>query len=259
MIDQARKPPRKPLIAGNWKMNGTLESVSVLARAVVDGCRGTSVDVVMMPAFPHLAPVARHLDAANPALGAQDLSPHPDGARTGDVSAAMLVDLGVRHVLVGHSERRLDHAEDNAIVASKFSAALSAGLVPVLCVGETLQQREAGRTEAVIAAQFDAVAAKVGTRGLADAVIAYEPVWAIGTGRTATPEQAQAIHAFIRSRIAQLDATIAGQIRILYGGSMKPQNASELLACDDIDGGLIGGASLVAGDFLAIVSAAASR
>lgn len=253
MSEQARKP----LIVGNWKMNGTLESVSGLARRVVDGCRETPVDVVMMPAFPHLAPVARHLDAANPALGAQDLSPHPDGARTGDVSAAMLVDLGVRFVLVGHSERRLDHAEGDALVAAKFSAARTAGLVPVLCVGETLEQREAGQTEAVIAAQFDAVAGEIGSSGFDDAVIAYEPVWAIGTGRTATPEQAQAVHAFIRSRIAQLDATIAAQIRILYGGSMKPQNASALLACDDIDGGLIGGASLVADDFLAIVGAAA--
>lgn len=249
---------RKRLIAGNWKMNGTLESVSGLARRVVDGCRETPVDVVMMPAFPHLAPVAQHLDAANPMLGAQDLSPHPDGARTGDVSASMLVDLGVRYVLVGHSERRQDHAEDDALVAAKFRAARAAGMVPVLCMGETLEQREAGRTEAVIVAQFDTVAGEVGPGGFADAVIAYEPVWAIGTGRTATPEQAQTVHAFIRSRLTRLDATIADQIRILYGGSMKPRNASALLACDDIDGGLIGGASLVTDDFLAIVNAAAN-
>jgi len=253
MIEQRRKP----LIAGNWKMNGTLESAAGLARRVIDGCRGVSVDVVMMPSFPHLEPVARQLDAANPALGAQDLSPKPDGAHTGDVSAAMLVDLGLRYVLVGHSERRQDHGETDGLVAAKFVAAVEAGLIPVLCLGETLEQREAGRTEAVIGTQLDAVAEQAGKSRFTEAVIAYEPVWAIGTGRTATPDQAQAVHAFIRSRVARLDATIASQIRILYGGSMKPQNASGLLRCDDIDGGLIGGASLVAEDFLAIINAAA--
>ncbi len=252
MIDQKRRP----LIAGNWKMNGTVESSLSLAAQVIDGCPQDTAEVVLMPAVAHLAPVARLLDGAIPELGAQDLSPDPNGARTGDVSASMLADLGVRYVLVGHSERRHYHAEDDACVAAKFVAARGAGLIPVVCVGETLEQRESGRTEAVVGAQFDVVAEMAGIAAFAHAVIAYEPVWAIGTGRTASPDQAQAVHAFIRSRVAQLDATISREIRILYGGSMKPQNASDLLACDDIDGGLIGGASLVAGDFLAIVGAA---
>ena len=192
------------------------------------------------------------------AIGAQDLSAHGGaGAYTGEISGAMLADLGLRYVLVGHSERREYHGEDDALVAEKFLAAQAAGLVPLLCVGESLEQREAGATEEVVGRQLDAVVERSGVAAFGRAVLAYEPVWAIGTGRTATPEQAQAVHAFLRHRLAQQDATIASCIRILYGGSMKAANAASLLGCEDIDGGLIGGASLSAEEFIAIAGAAA--
>jgi triosephosphate isomerase len=190
------------------------------------------------------------------AIGAQDVSEHAQGAFTGEVAASMLRDIGATHVLVGHSERRQYHGESSACVAAKFAQAQAAGLIPVLCVGETLEQRDAGATEAVVGEQLDAVVQHSGIAALATAVMAYEPVWAIGTGRTATPAQAQAVHAFIRDKLAAVDATIASSLRILYGGSVKPANAAELFAQADIDGGLIGGASLVAEDFLAICAAA---
>ena len=253
-------PDRRPLIAGNWKMNGSAAMARELIAGIASG-RPEGPEVAVMPPFPYLA-LARDAIAAAGAetdilLGAQDLSPRPPGAHTGDVAAAMLRDCGVELVLVGHSERREDHGESDAVVAAKFVAAIEAGLIPVLCVGETLAQRDDGQAESVIAAHLDAVVREAGIAAFEQAVIAYEPVWAIGTGRTATPEQAQQIHAFIRSRLANESATIAGRIRILYGGSMKPANASALLACEDIDGGLIGGASLDAASFLGIVEAAA--
>lgn len=256
---------RKPLIAGNWKMNGSVEMAETLADAIAAGVDGgstggnsgggNSVEVLLIPPFPYLDRLSERAASAGMLLGAQDVSAHESGAYTGEVSGAMLADVGASHVLVGHSERRQMHGETDEVVAAKFEAARSAGLKPVLCVGETREQREAGETESVIGAQVDAVIARCGAAGFDGAVIAYEPVWAIGTGLVATPEQAQRVHAFIRARLADHDATIARCIRILYGGSMKPQNAADLLACSDIDGGLIGGASLKADEFLAIIAA----
>lgn len=249
----------KALIAGNWKMNLDRQRAGALAEAVGKAARAANserADMLLIPPYPYLEVVAAALADAPVALGAQDVSAHAEGAYTGEVSGQMLADCGCSHVLVGHSERRSGHHESNQQVADKFAAALSAGLVPVLCVGETLDQRQAGQTEAVVLAQLDTVLDQVGIAGFADAVVAYEPVWAIGTGETATPAQAQAVHALIRSRLRQADGTIGGQVQVLYGGSMKPENAAELLACEDIDGGLIGGASLQAESFLAIYQAA---
>jgi triosephosphate isomerase len=248
---------RRPMVAGNWKMHGSRAmAVELVERVAVSV--PAAVDVVLLPPFPYLAElIARHRDAAC-AFGAQDLSRHVEGAYTGEVAGAMLKDIGCSHVLVGHSERRQYHAESNALVADKFVAAQAAGLTPVLCVGETLAEREQGATEAVIAAQLNAVIDAAGMDAFADAVVAYEPVWAIGTGRTATPAQAQAVHAFIRDKFAGLNATIADSLRLLYGGSVKPANAAELFGQPDVDGGLIGGASLVAADFLVICAAAQS-
>jgi triosephosphate isomerase len=212
---------------------------------------------VVLPPLPYVGPLAAQFAGSALAFGAQDVSSHAEGAYTGEVSASMLAELGARYVLVGHSERRQYHAEDSALVALKFQAAQAAGLQPILCLGEDLAQREAGRTEAVIAEQLGPVLERVGVGAFAGAVVAYEPVWAIGTGRTASPEQAQAVHAFIRGEVAARDATIAGSLPILYGGSVKPANAASLFSQADVDGGLIGGASLVAADFLAIATAAA--
>ena len=244
---------RRKIVAGNWKMHATRAS----ARALVDAIAAApamACEIAVFPPFVYLA----ELIAAHPRLGfgAQDVSAHDKGAFTGEVAAAMVRDIGARYALVGHSERRQYHAESNAVVAAKFVQSQAAGLVPVLCVGETLEQRDAGQTESVIAAQLDAVIASSTAAGLAKAVVAYEPVWAIGTGRTATPDQAQAVHAFIRDKIRREDAKISGSLPILYGGSVKPDNAAGLFAQPDIDGGLIGGASLVAADFLAICAAA---
>lgn len=247
---------RGTLIAGNWKMHGSGAMVESLVGAIAAGLPGGPAQVMVMPPFPYLDLARRRIGETPLLLGAQDLAVQPSGAFTGDVSGPMLADVGVSHVLVGHSERRQMHRETDTVVADKFVAARQAGLTPVLCLGETLAERESGDTERRIAAQLDAVVQSAGIESFGGAVIAYEPVWAIGTGQTATPEQAEAVHAFIRSRLERLDATIAGQIRILYGGSMKPQNAADLLARPNIDGGLIGGASLDADDFLAIVAAA---
>ncbi len=248
---------RRALVAGNWKMNGSLEMAERLASEIVRGAAGAAADIAVMPPFPYLEIVRRSIAGSGVDLGAQDLSERVGGAFTGDVSGSMLADCGVRYVLAGHSERRQLHGERDATVAAKCQAALDAGLAPVVCVGETREERENDRTEAVVGAQVDAVVEQCGIGALGGGVIAYEPVWAIGTGLVATPEQAQQVHAFIRARLAEADATIAGQIRILYGGSMKPGNARELLACQDIDGGLIGGAALKSADFLEIVGAAA--
>ncbi|MDZ3824054.1 MAG: triose-phosphate isomerase [Pseudoxanthomonas sp.] len=248
---------RRPMVAGNWKMHGDLALAGALATAAAAAARrAPGVEVLLLPPAPLVPAVVAAADGLV-AVGGQDLSRHRQGAYTGEISGPMLVEAGCSHVLVGHSERRQYHGEDDALVAAKFQAAQAAGLVPVLCVGETLEEREAGRTGEVVARQLDAVIAAAGVAALARAVLAYEPVWAIGTGRTASPEQAQQVHALLRSEVARRDARIAAALRILYGGSVKPDNAAGLFGQDDIDGGLVGGASLVPDDFTGIIAAAA--
>ena len=247
---------RRKIVAGNWKLHGTRAFAIDLVGAVVAGLPASGPHVVILPPPPYLGELIEDFEGSGLLFGAQDVSANETGAYTGEVSAAMLVDIGARYGLVGHSERRQYHGESNAMVAAKFKAAKQAGLVPILCVGESLHEREAGQTEYRIETQLEAVFELCGPQAFAGAVIAYEPVWAIGTGRTATPAQAQAVHAFIRGEVAARDATLAGSLPILYGGSCKPENAAELFAQPDVDGGLIGGASLVAADFLAIVGAA---
>ena len=249
---------RQKLVAGNWKMHGGLKANEPLLQAVAAGAanlRGAAV-AVCVP-FPYLAQAQSALSGTPVAWGAQNLNEQAQGAFTGEVSAAMLRDFGCRYVLVGHSERRSLFGESNRWVAEKFAAALASGLVPVLCAGETLEQRDAGKTLEVVAAQVGAVLDRTGVAAFSGAVVAYEPVWAIGTGRTATSAQAQEVHAAIRAQVAKADAKVAENLQILYGGSVKPGNAAELFAMPDIDGGLIGGASLVAADFLSICAAAA--
>ena len=248
---------RQKLVAGNWKMHGGLKTNQQLLQDVVAGVSGLrDVAVAVCVPFPYLAQAQSVLAGTPVAWGAQNLSEQAQGAFTGEVSAAMLQDFGCRYVLVGHSERRSIFGESDKLVAEKFAAALASGLRPVLCVGETLEQRDAGKTLEVVSAQIDAVLNRVGVAAFSGAVVAYEPVWAIGTGRTATSAQAQEVHAAIRAQIAKADAKIADGLQILYGGSVKPGNAAELFAMPDIDGGLIGGASLVAADFLSICTAA---
>jgi triosephosphate isomerase len=249
---------RRAFVAGNWKMHGSREMAAALV-AEVAAALPERVEVAVLPPFPYVAALAERHAGSRLAFGAQDLSAHAEGAYTGEVSGAMLKDVGCMYVLAGHSERRQYHAETDDLVARKLVAAQAVGLVPILCVGETLEERDAGATERVIARQLDAVVARAGIDAFARAVVAYEPVWAIGTGRTATPEQAQGVHRFIRDKLAALSGTIAGSLRILYGGSVKPSNAAELFGQPDVDGGLIGGASLVARDFLAICLAADRR
>ncbi|WP_240125858.1 triose-phosphate isomerase [Thermomonas alba] len=247
---------RRKIVAGNWKLHGSRAFAAALLAELAAG-RPQGVELVVLPPYPYLQSLAAPCVEAGIALGAQDCSAHDKGAYTGEVAAAMLADVGARYVLVGHSERRQYHAESSALVAEKFVAAQAAGLIPVLCVGERLEEREAGQTEAVVAGQLRPVLERAGAAAFARAVVAYEPVWAIGTGRTASPEQAQAVHAFIRGEVAAFDATIANSLPLLYGGSVKPDNAASLFAQADVDGGLVGGASLVAADFLAIAQAAA--
>ncbi len=249
---------RQKLVAGNWKMHGGLKTNQQLLQDVVAGVAGMrDVAVAVCVPFPYLAQAQSVLSGTPVVWGAQNLSEQAQGAFTGEVSAAMLQDFGCRYVLVGHSERRSIYGESDTLVAEKFAAALASGLRPILCVGETLEQRDAGRTLDVVSAQIDAVLKRVGVAAFSGAVVAYEPVWAIGTGRTATSAQAQEVHAAIRAQIAKADAKVAEGLQILYGGSVKPANAAELFGMPDIDGGLIGGASLVATDFLAICAAAA--
>lgn len=246
---------RKKLIAGNWKMNGSLAANAALMGELLAGIGQPACDVAVCVPAVYLAQVQLLLAGQGGiALGAQDVSQHESGAYTGDVSAAMLKELGARYVIVGHSERRQYQGETDAQVAVKAQRALAAGLTPIVCVGETLQEREQGETESVVSRQLSAVIQLNGER-LVDLVVAYEPVWAIGTGRTATPEQAQTVHAALRALLAAADSQTAG-VRILYGGSMNAGNAAELLAQPDIDGGLIGGASLKARDFLKIIETA---
>jgi triosephosphate isomerase len=248
---------RQKLVAGNWKMHGSLATNQALLTALASQLDGSSsMRCAVCVPFPYLAQAQSVLTGSSLAWGAQNLSQYDKGAYTGEVSASMLLEFGCRYVIVGHSERRALFGETDAMVAAKFMAALTAGLTPVLCVGETLEERDAGRAESVIARQLDAVIAESGMAGLAKAVIAYEPVWAIGTGKTASPEQAQAVHAFIRRKLAALDSNIAAALIIQYGGSVKAANAAELFSQPDIDGGLIGGASLDADEFVAICQAA---
>lgn len=248
---------RVKLVAGNWKMNGDLGSNQALLSAILSAAASfPAMKCAVCAPFPYLGQVQQLLRGSGIAWGAQDVCQFENGAYTGGVSAAMLRDFGCQYVLVGHSERRAIFGESDGIVAVKFEAALKAGLTPILCVGETLSEREAGTTEKIVARQLDAVTSRCGVKALGRAVIAYEPVWAIGTGKTATPEQAQMVHAFIRSRIAAGDAAVASAVLIIYGGSVKAANSAQLFGMPDIDGGLIGGASLVADEFSAICRAA---
>ena len=251
---------RARLVAGNWKMYGSLPENAALLASVRQGASElrTAKTAVCVP-FPYLFQAQQILTGTSVAWGAQNIGTQPKGAFTGEVSAAMVREFGSTYAIVGHSERRSLYAEDDSTVAAKFAAALAAGLTPILCVGETLAQREAGETEQVVASQLAAVTSRHGVQTLGNAVVAYEPVWAIGTGRTATPDQAQAVHAFLRGRIAAQDTMLAAEVSILYGGSVKAANARELFAMPDIDGGLIGGASLIAEEFMAICRAADRR
>ncbi|MDO8464385.1 MAG: triose-phosphate isomerase [Gallionella sp.] len=247
---------RRKLVAGNWKMYGGLARNTELLDAVsrgMDQIRG--VDCAVCVPFPYLSQTQQKLSGSSVKWGAQNVHQLDKGAFTGEVSATMLRDFGCSYVIVGHSERRAYYGEDSHLVTEKFLAAQQVGITPILCVGETLEQRESGITESVVAGQLDALIQLGGVQALQNGVVAYEPVWAIGTGKTATSEQAQAIHAFIRQRIASLDGQVAAKLCILYGGSVKANNAAELFSMPDIDGGLIGGASLVADDFLAICRA----
>jgi triosephosphate isomerase len=244
---------RKTLIAGNWKMHGSRSQIKALIEGIKQGAKEyPEIDILVLPTFIHLPEVQALLAHSSILLGAQNLYLGTQGAFTGEVAGPMLKEYGCDYVLIGHSERRSIFHEDLTLLANKFKAALEAELKPILCIGETRAQREQGETEQVVSQQLDSVIAINGIDAFRQAVIAYEPVWAIGTGLTATPEQAQAVHAFIRQRLAQNKVDIASTIRILYGGSMKPDNAASLLAMPDIDGGLIGGASLDATSFLAI-------
>lgn len=247
---------RRKLIAGNWKMNGSLAANAVLLDGIkAELGRPTCAVAVCAPA-PYFAQCQAALSGTPVAWGGQDIAMHESGAYTGEVSGAMLKDFGCSYVIVGHSERRSYHGESNETVAQKTVSALKAGITPIVCVGESLAEREAGQTEYVVGKQIDAVLAAIADADVGKLVVAYEPVWAIGTGKTATPQMAQDVHAMLRSRLAVKNAVAAETVQILYGGSMKPDNARDLLAMVDIDGGLIGGASLKAADFLAIIRAA---
>jgi triosephosphate isomerase (TIM) len=249
---------RRPLVAGNWKMNGTRATAATLIDALVRGIATVGdVEVVVCPPYIYLPLVEERLKPHGRRIswGGQNLESHANGAYTGEISGVMLRDFNCTYAIVGHSERRTLFGETKAVVAEKFAAAQSAGLRPILCIGETLAEREAGRTESIVERQLNAVIDRNGIGALANAVIAYEPVWAIGTGRTATPDQAQNVHRFIRAQVSTRDATIADGVRIVYGGSVKGANARELFNQPDIDGGLIGGASLQAEEFLTICRA----
>ena len=246
---------RKTIVAGNWKMNASKETVNSLIEGILSGVNETTSEVIVCAPFPYLSQVESLINKSKLMLGAQNLNVNPAGAYTGEVSADMIKDFGAQYVIVGHSERRSLYGETNAIVAEKTKAAIGAGLTPILCVGESLEDRESGKTEAVVEEQINAVINLIGIEAFDQAIIAYEPVWAIGTGLTASPEQAQAVHLFIRSLLADSSEKIAKRTPILYGGSMNAGNAADLISCSDIDGGLIGGAALKAEDFLQICKA----
>ncbi|MCB1919564.1 MAG: triose-phosphate isomerase [Candidatus Competibacteraceae bacterium] len=244
---------RRKLVAGNWKMNGSAESIRGLLQGIKEGAAEVAaVELAVFPPFVYLGLVEQQLNGTAIAWGTQNLSEHASGAYTGEVAGPMLQDFHCAYVIVGHSERRTLYGESDEMVARKFAAARKVGIKPILCVGETLEERDQGVTESVVERQLKAVLDLEGIEAFNDAVIAYEPVWAIGTGRTATPQQAQDVHAFIRAKLTEQNSTVAAKTRILYGGSMKAANSGELMAMADIDGGLIGGASLDAKDFLAI-------
>jgi len=247
---------RRTLIAGNWKLNGSLAANAVLLDGIKAGLGESASEVAVCVPAPYFEQCRAALAGTAVKWGGQDLSMHESGAFTGEVSATMLKDFGCSYVIVGHSERRTYHRESDEIIGRKTLRALRSGLTPIVCVGESLEEREAGRTDAVVGRQIDAVLAELDAQDVAGIVVAYEPVWAIGTGKTATPQMAQDVHQMLRARLAAKNAEAAAGVRILYGGSMKPDNARELLTMADIDGGLIGGASLKAADFLAIVAAA---
>jgi triosephosphate isomerase len=247
---------RRPFVAGNWKMHGSRAENAELIEALLLGMPGQmTAEVAVCPPFVYLWEVGRLLKASNVALGAQSVCAEAVGAFTGEVSASMLKDVGCRYVIVGHSERRGIYKEDDALVARKFLAVQGQGMTPILCVGETLEERERGATNAVVERQLTAVLDLAGVAAFSEAIVAYEPVWAIGTGKNATPEQAQEVHAHIRALVGARDAKIADRLRILYGGSVKASNAREIFAMPDVDGGLIGGASLKADEFLKICAA----
>ena len=251
---------RRSIVAANWKLNGSLEMAKSLVAAIDTYSNGLEgVDAVICPPFPYLSYVGERILASNVYLGAQSIAQHESGAYTGEVSAEMVAEVGCRYAIVGHSERREYYGETDAIVAAKFLRIQAAGLVPILCVGESLEQREQGIMQDTIVRQVNAVVAQAGIANMQNAVLAYEPIWAIGTGKTASPEQAQEVHAIIRSEIAKQSADVAEGLRILYGGSVKANNAVELFSQPDIDGGLIGGASLDAEQFNAIVAAGSSK
>jgi len=243
---------RKTIVAGNWKMNASKEAVNTLVMGILAGMDSVNTEVVVCPPYPYLSQVEALMAHSQLKLGAQSLNINTSGAFTGEVSAQMIKDFGAEYVIVGHSERRSLYGEENNLVAKKVKAALDNDLIPIFCVGETLEQRETGKTEVVVGEQLSAVIELLGIDAFLGIVVAYEPVWAIGTGVTATPEQAQTVHAFIRQLLAKHDDGIADMTTVLYGGSMNANNASDLLACEDIDGGLIGGASLKVEDFLQI-------
>ncbi|MFH1374712.1 MAG: triose-phosphate isomerase [bacterium] len=247
---------RRQIIAGNWKMNGTIaDTEKLLGELLAGNWSEEKATMLVCPPFTSLQTAARLVADSPIALGAQDMSQHSEGAYTGEVSADMLLTVGARYVILGHSERRHFHAEDDRLVNAKAKAALAGSLIPIICVGETLAQREAEQTEQVIGEQVDGTLAGLAPDQIAVSVIAYEPVWAIGTGKTATPEMAQAVHRFIRQRVAGIDPQAAEKLPILYGGSVKPTNAEALLSQPDIDGALVGGASLKAADFIGIINA----
>jgi len=247
---------RPTIIAGNWKMNGTLgETEALLTELVTVDFDSAKTGVIVCPPYPCLHAAHKILQGSQIALGAQEMSAHDKGAYTGEVSAAILLTVGVSHVILGHSERRQYHSESDSGVNAKAKAALNAGLTPIICVGETLEERESDRTETVIGTQIDGVLDGFTADMIKKSVVAYEPVWAIGTGKTATPDMAQAVHKFIRARVARLASDAADALPILYGGSVKPDNAAGLLCQPDIDGALVGGASLKAADFSAIINA----
>jgi len=246
---------RKTIIAGNWKMNASKASVKSLIDGILSGMESVNSEVLVCVPFPYMSQVESLIEGSNLKVGAQNINVNSSGAFTGEVSADMIKDFGAKHVIVGHSERRSLYGETSLVVAEKTKVALGAGLTPLLCVGESLEHREYGKTEAVVAEQINAVIKLVGIESFDNIIIAYEPVWAIGTGMTATPEQAQAVHFFIRNLLGESSENIAQKTPILYGGSMNSGNAVELISCPDIDGGLIGGAALKAEDFLHICKA----
>lgn len=249
---------RQPLVAGNWKMNGSRDLVRQMVEAIGPTAeQAQDVEVLICPPFVYLGDAQSQLQGTRVQLGAQNVSQEPKGAHTGEIAAGMLLECGCEYVIVGHSERRAMYHESDERVAEKFAAALDAGLKPILCVGETLEERNAGTTEPVVRRQLEAVLERSGAGAFGTAVIAYEPVWAIGTGHTATPEQAQGVHAFIRQLMGERDQAIADGVRILYGGSVNGENAAELFSQPDVDGGLVGGASLKPDDFRKIIQGAA--